>query len=118
MLFEKSRCPGIGPVGRGLIVMLSANSGKSMIIKRIIIEGDQRITVQCGMNPGLNLGWAVFIFAGNVQREGRGQSCRLTEQLIESDTVIADGSVDIGSNRRQKSKFTTKAISDRPDLAG
>ena len=63
---KKFECAQIGKFGGLCIVMLAAETPKTMILIRIIVKRDERICIERFMNLLLSLGRTILIFAGDV----------------------------------------------------
>jgi hypothetical protein len=90
MLLEESEGAGIGLVGRGFVVMLAADPREGVLVIRIIMQRDQRIAVEGGMDFLLDRRRSEFVLAGDMERQRLADRGGLAGQRVQPDAVIAD----------------------------
>ena len=83
----------------GRIVMGTALAGKGVILFGIIMQRDMRVSIETGVNGGLRFWWNKLIKPGNVQHKRGRNIFRLSQNILNTDPVIADIGVGVGAGR-------------------
>src|SRR5215472_5832353 len=117
ILLEEVRSPLVREVSGFLVVVLAADAGEGVIHAGIAVNGDVRVALERVLDLGLRRRRTELVLLGDVEHQRLLDRFGLVERALDADSVVADGSVCVGTRRHQIGELAAEAVADRADLA-
>src|SRR5690349_4920321 len=80
----------IGNSSRAAMPMHAADAGECVIGIRVDVTGDPGVTLHRLRHLSAAFGWEELVIVGDVHHEWLGYLAKVTEQVIETDTIVRD----------------------------
>src|ERR1044071_3830656 len=93
--------------------MLAAHAAESMSLLGVIMNRDEWICIEDGMNLRLRFRRTELIRAGDVQQQWTAQPGCLFERFFDTDTVVTNRTIRFEPHRQQVREIPAEAETDR-----